>query len=266
MDGGRWLVRFTERRQADLTLYCLPFAGGTAAFFRPWANLLPPWVDLCAVQPPGRQDRWQEAPHVALAPFVAELADRLATDLSGRPYALFGHSLGGLLAFETARELRRRGLPQAELLGVSARGAPHLPAPRDRLHLLPDEGLAAALVAIGGIPEEIRRESDLLAFLLPTVRADLTLSETYQYQEEPPLACPLSVFGGDADPLAAPDALHQWRRHSDGPVQIHLYPGHHFYISDFLTAVVGALATDLSGTALSWARRGQASHSHRRVG
>jgi medium-chain acyl-[acyl-carrier-protein] hydrolase len=245
--SGPWVVRFEERPSAGMRLYCAPFAGAGGPAYRPWARLLPPTVELCALQPPGRQDRMREAPFTDCRDLVRALADALAPELGELPFALFGHSMGGLVCFELARELRRRGGPMPLLLGISAWPGPQTPRAVPPVRDLPDDALVARVHALGGMPDAVLREPELLASVLPTLRADYRLCETYVYEPEPPLDCPITVFGALADPLAAPRELEAWAAQTTRPLSLRTYQGHHFYLLDRLEAVVGALVSDLGG-------------------
>jgi medium-chain acyl-[acyl-carrier-protein] hydrolase len=251
--SGPWVMRFDARPAAGLRLYCVPFAGAGAPAYRPWAPLLPPAVELRAVQPPGRQDRIREAPFTACRDLVGALAGALAPELGDLPFALFGHSMGGLVCFELARELRRRGAPMPVLVGVSAWPAPQRPRAVRPVADLPDEALAAHVHRLGGMPDAVLGEPELLASVLPTLRADYRVCETYAYEPEPPLDCPITVFGALADPLAAPSDLEAWAAQTTRPLSLRTYQGHHFYLLERLETVVGALVADL-GEALTGQR------------
>lgn len=225
----RYLV-FEARPAAVARLYCFPFAGGAAAAYFAWNHIVTRSVELRAAQLPGRHDRIDEPPYIELSPLVSRLADDLTCEGDGRPFAFFGHSVGALLAFELTRELRRRHAPLPALLALSARRAPQLSIHNPALHLLPDEALIQAITKFGGMQPEVRALPDLLNLILPTIRADLTLSETHQYTLEKPLPCPILVFGGQEDPLVAPAELEPWREQSTDSVHITVFPGHHFYL------------------------------------
>ena len=181
------------------------------------AALLPEAIQLRAVLLPGREARFREPAHARMTSLVGALADALAPDLAER-YALFGHSMGALVAFELARELRRRGQPLPEALIVSGRRAPDLVLDERPLHLLPDEAFIAEIQArYGGIPQLILDEPELMALFLPTLKADFAVFETHRFVSEPPLACALAFYGGDTDPQSAPAASAGWSGLVSGP-------------------------------------------------
>ena len=193
-------------------LFCLPYAGGGASMFRDWPAALPRALDLRPVRLPGREDRLREPPHTSLPALVDEVAGAIGPLLDWR-FALFGHSMGALVAFELAREVRRRGAAPQWLFVAGCR-APHRLAPSG-LSGLPDARFVSALnLKYGGIPDAFLNAPELLEFFLPVVRADLSLVDSYCYQPEPPLDCPISGFGGIDDPNVGRDELRAWREHT----------------------------------------------------
>jgi medium-chain acyl-[acyl-carrier-protein] hydrolase len=224
-------MAFEARPKAKIRLYCFPFAGGAASVFRQWQPMVPAHVELRACQFPGRHDRMNEPAYTDATRLACQLADDLATEGDERPFAFFGHSMGGLIAFELARELLRRSARLPTVLAVSGRSAPQLAAHRTRLHLLPAEVLLDSLTAVGGMPREVRAVPELVELLLPTLRADLKLAETYRWTSDPsPLPCPIVVFGGAQDPLVESSGLGAWQDCSAEPVSVRIFPGDHFYL------------------------------------
>jgi medium-chain acyl-[acyl-carrier-protein] hydrolase len=222
-----WILPLRSNPQGR-GLFCFPYAGGSAAVFRTWPKALTA-VDVRAVQLPGRGGRLREAPHTRVRDLAVAAVDGLGPHF-GQPFALFGHSFGALVAFEMARELRRRGGPQPFHLFISARRGPRRPDPVPPMHGLPEEQFLAEVRArYGGIPDAILQEPELLALLLPALRADLEAVETYSYEPEAPLDIPISVFGGLDDPWAKLDDLESWRTETAGPFCLTRFPGGHFY-------------------------------------
>lgn len=242
-----WIIEPDPQPGATVRLFCLPYAGGGAAAYRPWRQLLPASVALSVVQLPGRETRLREAPYRRLGPLVETLVEAVAPAID-RPYALFGHSMGALIAFEFARALRRRGAPEPVCLIVSGRRAPQLADPDPPLHQLADGAFVGAMVRrYNGIPRVILEDVELLRMFLPTLRADLELIETYVYQGEPPLASPIVALGGQSDARASADELAAWGAQTAAGCQVRLLPGDHFYLQgeraallDLITATLGA--------------------------
>ncbi len=231
-------------------LFCFPYAGGSGAVFRAWPKALP-GVDVRPVQLPGRAGRFREAPHTRVRALAVAACDGLQEHL-GEPFALFGHSFGALVAFELARELRRRGGPQPVHLFISARRGPRRPDPVPPLHGLSDDRfLAEVRSRYGGIPDAVLEEPELLALLLPTLRADLQAVETYTYEPEPPLEVPISAFGGLNDPWAGLEDLEAWQDETRGRFTLTRFPGGHFYLNESETALLEALGTQMGLVGLS---------------
>lgn len=241
-----WLVRPDPKPQARLRLLCVPYAGVGASVFRPWPALLPPEVELVAIELPGRGTRLREAPYAELAPLVEALLDAVAPVLD-RPWAVFGHSMGALVAFALVRALRWQGRDQPVHLFVSARRAPRLPDRFPPLGDLPDAEFVAEIQRrFDGIPPMVLREPDLLRLLLPTLRADVALLEHYVYREEPPLALPITALGGREDDQVDSAELEAWREQTQGAFSVQTFPGDHFFVQTARTALVAALVTGLA--------------------
>lgn len=228
----RWLVRPRPDAAAVVRLVCFPYAGAGTAVYHGWADLLPPGVEVVLVRPPGREVRIKEPPFTSLQALVQELAPLVAEHVEG-PFVFFGHSMGGLTAFEVARELRRRYGRQPALLCVSGRHAPHLQHADPPIHALPQEAFIRELVQrYNGIQRAILDEPELLRLYLPCLRGDFAVLETYRHVPEPPLDCPIATFGGVEDGRALPEELEAWRQHTAAGFSRQLFPGGHFYLGD----------------------------------
>jgi medium-chain acyl-[acyl-carrier-protein] hydrolase len=243
-DVARWITRPRPVPRAELRLFCIAHAGGGASAFRGWADALPAEVEVCPVQLPGRENRVAEPGFDRLAPLVQTLADVFESFRSA-PFALFGHSNGALIGFELARELRARGRPGPVHLFASGRRAPDLPSDRPITHHLPDDEFLAELQTLGGLPQQLLEHRELLELLLPTLRADVAIHETYEFREQAPLDCPITAYGGLSDPRVSREQLQAWRRHTSGPFLARLFPGGHFYLQDDRPAFLRTLYTDL---------------------
>ena len=192
-------------------------------------------LDIVGVELPGRAARFAEAPVARLDPLASDLAARLS--VLDHDYALFGHSLGGLLAFEVARRIRdAAGRPPLALF-VAGCLAPDAPAPPP-VHDLPRDELLAWLEDMGGLDPEIARLPDLVEILMPALRADLAVYDTYRYQPAPPLEWPIHVLAGLSDPTVRHADLQAWQAHTTGAFTIHALPGDHFFIHDATAQVL----------------------------
>jgi medium-chain acyl-[acyl-carrier-protein] hydrolase len=238
-----WLTRFRPNPDARLRLFCFPYAGGGSSVFRAWPHLLPPDVEVWGICPPGRENRLHEPSFRRLEPLICSLAEAVAPHLD-REYVFFGHSMGALVAFELSRRLRAtmgRG-PSRLLLG--AYRAPQLPNPNIRIHHLPDEVLKVVLER-EGTPADVLRNAELMRAVLPTLRADLELCDTYEYAADDPLTCPLSVFGGDGDVLVRPADLEPWRSHTTAGFDLTIFTGSHFFLHSSQDLLLAALCERL---------------------
>jgi medium-chain acyl-[acyl-carrier-protein] hydrolase len=241
----KWFWPAPVRLARGCRLFCLPFAGGSAAAYRAWTADGIPGIQAVAVQLPGRGTRLLEEPYRRIEPLTRALADAFAP-LVTEPYALFGHSMGALIGFELARELRRRGLPAPRRLYVSARRAPHLPPTKRGIHLLSDSAFLDELRELGGTPPDFFTEPELVRLALPALRADFELCDAYTYRPEAPLACPITALGGTQDAGVPADVLRAWREHTAGAFQVHLFPGGHFYLFDADSTPIPLIGRDLA--------------------
>ncbi len=215
-----------------LRLYCLPHAGGSASVFRPWAGRLA-GVDVCPVQPPGRETRRTDPAHTSMAALVAELADVVLADAEPGRYALYGHSLGALTGFELAKEIRRRGGPAPAHLLVSGCSAPHWVTDDDRAwagRIMTDEQIVTLLRSLGGTPEPYLSDPTALRFILPPLRADLAVKTTYRYQPEPPLDIGVTAIAGTSDARATVPSMLAWREQTVARFRSRILTGGHFAV------------------------------------
>ncbi len=244
--SSSWFSVPSPNPRARVTLFCVPYAGSGASCYHPWARALSGQpIEMRAVQLPGRENRLREAPFCAMAPLVLALADRIEPFLD-RPYGLFGHSMGALVAFELARELSRRGEPAPVRLFASGANAPHVPSEEEPLHQLPDDELVHAVSGrYDGIPRQVLEHRELLELVLPALRADLTLIETYAFRDGVRLQCGISAFAGDQDRHVTPAKLASWRDVTDGPFSSALFAGDHFYLHDRRAELIDALLPEL---------------------
>lgn len=239
-----WIVG-TRRGNPAVRLFCLPPAGGGSSEYASWTDAFAEGIEVCPVEPPGRQTRWHEPAFTAVEPLVEALATAIADDLD-RPYALFGHSMGSLLAFELARTLRRRGHAQPRALFVSAGAAPHLTRVHPQVHDKPIEEVTARLKRIGGLPDEVYADQELLELFMPTIRADFGLCETYRYRAEPQLACPIVGLAGADDQETTPAMMEPWREQTSAGFALRVLPGGHFFLRSERDAVVEVVRSALA--------------------
>ncbi|MDN5898490.1 MAG: thioesterase domain-containing protein [Brachybacterium sp.] len=228
----------------QLRLFCFPYAGSGASVFRPWQDAMPDGVKLIPAHLPGRDERAAHPPTRTLSAQVEQMHHAIEP-LLDRPFALFGHSMGALLAFELARALRESGSPRPLRLFLSAFRAPHLPNPNFTIHHLPDEVLKTVLLKDGTAPE-IVHNVDIMRALLPTLRADFELCETYCHEEQPPLDVPIRAFGGLQDVRVPATDLEPWREHTSRDFALQTFTGDHFFVHSARDLLVTHLVDDLT--------------------
>ncbi len=243
MTRSPWTQVSRPRPTARLRLICLPAAGGGASRYRDWPAHLPDDVEVVSVQLPGRENRFNEPAIESMEPLVGQLLDGLASYLVP-PFALFGHSMGGLIAFELVRRLRPKGLRPVHLFASGCR-APHLPSRSPDWHTLPDREFIAAVEGLGGIPPELLADSQFLDTMLPMLRSDCTLTEMYVCRPQVPLSCPVTAFGGLADQEVFPEDVRAWSSHTTGSFRAHLLPGDHFFVNSARSDLLRLLVSEL---------------------
>jgi len=244
MTQPSWLAYCQSDRQTRLKLFCFPYAGGSAAIFRGWQDLLSPAITVCPVELPGRGTRLLETPFTQLEPLVEAIATALLPEFD-QPFALFGHSMGALIAFELARKLSQTRDRTPVHLFVSGRGAPHI-AERSPIYHLSDAEFVAGLRSLNGTPQEVLNHPELMQMLIPALRADFTMADTYMSALSTPLECPITAFAGVQDPEATPEEVQTWQQYTSSTFSIHLLPGDHFFVNTAKQKLLDILAQSLA--------------------
>jgi pyochelin biosynthesis protein PchC len=242
--GDLWLRQYYPAPAADLTLAAFPHAGGAASYFQPLSAALSADVRVWSLQYPGRQDRRREPCLDSVDALAAGAADVLR-ERAECPMVLFGHSLGAVVAFETARRLEAESDVRVLGLIVSGRRAPTV-VRHETVHLRDDAGIIAEIRRLGGTDAALLDDEDIVSMILPALRADYTAVETYAYREGPRLRCPISVLTGADDPQVTAAEAERWAEHTSGGFRFRAFPGGHFYLSEQRTAVLAALTEDLA--------------------
>jgi len=241
-----WIACRKSIPQPRLRLFCFPYAGGGVSIFRAWSDGLPADVEVCPIQLPGRGPRLIEPPFNRLSPLIHALAEALFP-LLDKPFAFFGHSLGALVSFELARQLRRQYAVQPVRLFISADRAPQIPNRDPPTHSLPEGEFLMAVRRLNGTPREVLEDEELRQIMLPLLRADFAVYETYWYATEPSLNCPISAFGGLQDHRVSRGDLEAWRDQTSVSFSLRMFPGDHFFLNTTQPFLLRVLSQELRG-------------------
>jgi medium-chain acyl-[acyl-carrier-protein] hydrolase len=240
---------------APRRLYAFPHAGVGPSAFRGWADAAAPDFELRTVQLPGREGRLRETPLTDVAQMATAVADALRRELD-RPFVFYGHSLGSLVAFEVTRRLRDMGLPLPDHLFVAAHRAPHLNNRHTEMHRLDDTSFITELRRrYDAVPQMVLDSPELMALLLPAVRADITAYETYRHLSGSPLPCPISGFAGDADRFVRPADMAAWRDHTSARFRMRILPAGHLFAQTRRDGVIAAIREDVRSSLAPLATR-----------
>ena len=232
------------KAHAKIRLFCFPYAGGSSLIFRAWGKALGSSVAVCPAHLPGRERRLSEKPFTRAQSLVEAAAEAILPYLD-LPFAFFGHSMGAIISFELARYLRRHQRPQPTHLFISGRSAPQLNIEESATHNLPDAEFAEELRRLNGTPHEVLEHPELMQLMMPLLRADFEVCQTYQYRPEPALDCPISAFGGLHDADVSTAMVEAWREQTNGPFRLWMLPGDHFFVNTEQAQILNLLSREL---------------------
>ena len=238
-----WVTCPKPNPQAKLRLFCFHYAGGGALSFRTWPDNLPPYIEVCPIELPGRGVRLMEPPFTRLEPLVQRLAQALLPSFN-KPFAFFGHSMGSLVSFELARLLRTLNFSPIHLF-VSGHRAPQTPDPDPPIHNLPESAFLKELRRYNGTPKEVLNNTELMQLLLLSLRADFAVIETYVYTPKPPLDCPINAFGGSHDWKVSRNDLEGWREQTSADFSLQMFRGDHFFLHSAQSLLLQILSREL---------------------
>ena len=241
MDRGSLFVISGKKPNAEIRLFCFPHAGGGPASFFAWNALLGPRIECVSVQYPGRAQRWREPGLTSMSELVHEITENWV-DNSAKPFAFYGHSFGGLVAFEVVRRLRQKQMPGPEWLFLGASRAPHLEHWQTPIHTLPDEEFITALQdRYEGIPSAIRADRETLNLFLSSMRTDLKAYENYSMKEDAALAIPIAAFAGAEDHSVSPARMQGWEMQTEVGFQMKVLSAGHFFTNGCLEIVTDCI-------------------------
>ncbi|HZU68578.1 MAG TPA: thioesterase II family protein [Ktedonobacteraceae bacterium] len=245
-----WIFGARPNPQARFRLFCFPYAGGGASIYRTWLNGLQAEVEVLPVQLPGRENRLKESPFDRFESLLEALVEALHPFCTV-PFAFFGHSMGALVSFELARWLRRQYSLLPVHLFASAYRAPQTPIVGPLLHTLPEPALVQKLLQLNGTSREVLENDELRQFLLPILRADFAVCETYHYEPQEPLACPITVFGGLQDTRVSRFELALWREQTCSRFSQRMLPGDHFFLQSARASLLQIIRQELNAYLIS---------------
>jgi surfactin synthase thioesterase subunit len=238
-----WFKSNRLYRKSDFKLFCFPYAGGTALVYRQWSDYVSPAIHVVSIELPGRGTRLKEPSFTNLPSLIDVLSDALIP-LLDTPFGFFGHSMGALIAFELARRLRHQHTCEPQFLFVSGRRAPQFPDDAHVTYDMPRDDFIAELHRRKGTPREILEHEELMQLMMPTIRADFQLIQTYEYLPSAPLRCPITAFGGLQDEVTR-DLLLPWEEQTSSSFALHMLPGDHFFVRSSQTQLLELLSRDL---------------------
>jgi medium-chain acyl-[acyl-carrier-protein] hydrolase len=244
MNLSSWVMRQAGGAKR-FRLYCFCYAGGSAAVYLPWQALVDPSVEICAIQLPGRGVRLMEEPCRDL-PLLVETLAQVMDAQHDLPFAFFGHSMGGLIAFELARYCERNARPVPQRLFVSGCNAPQFRNSPRALHKLPDDELIEALRDYNGTPRELLEHREFMAMVLPSIRADFELVECYGYRPQAPLNIPLTALAGKFDDHGSTEQVEGWGTETAAAFKVKWFEGDHFFINTEQREVLDFLNAELA--------------------
>jgi surfactin synthase thioesterase subunit len=224
-------------------ILCLPHAGGAASTYNQWHRLVPPDVEVCAIELPGRGSRFKDAALTSMAA-VVEHVSALTEPLMDVPYVLLGHSMGAVVALELARRRCGTSRPPHALVVAGCR-APYLPRPHAKpLSELPDEELVRELSRLEGLPLAMLQMPNFMKTFLPTIRADLRCREQWR-DDMRQVNIPIHVLGGRGDTAVPHADMEAWKVYSARPIRLRMFDGGHFFVRENQAQVVDYLATQV---------------------
>lgn len=235
---------FPQNEQAKIRLFCFPYAGGTSVIYRTWGKALGPSIAVCPAHLPGRERRLTEKPYTSAQAVVEAVAKAIIPYLD-RPFAFFGHSMGALISFELARHLRRLNQPAPKHLFLSGRSAPQFGKKERATYNLPTDEFAEELRRLNGTPREVLEHQELMDLMIPLLRADFEVCETYDYTPEPALDCPITAFGGLYDETVTSEMVDAWREQTSSKFRLSMMPGDHFFIHSAQDRILPIISQEL---------------------
>ncbi|WP_432407294.1 thioesterase II family protein [Wukongibacter sp. M2B1] len=220
----------------EMTLFCVPYAGGSAAVYDKWKKYADGRIKIVPVELAGKGRRFNENPYDKMEDAVDDVYETIKKSID-KPYGLFGHSMGGMITYELAHKISNSSLPNPEHIFVSGIRPPHLWKDRKIIYMLPDKEFKEEIIDMGGTPKEIFENKELLDLFLPIIKKDFKIVDKHIYDEKNPLNIEMTVFYGDEEEINDNEA-NQWGIHTNKKCRIFKINGNHFFINDETEKVV----------------------------
>ena len=231
----------------EKVLFCIPYAGATAAIYKKWEELLDPSILLIPIELPGRGKRISDPPLLSIQEMVEDIINIIQLSKNRLPFSIFGHSMGNLLAYEVSKHLEKRGLDQPEILFLSGKNPPHC-RPKTIKHLLPDDKFRQEIIKMGGIPKVIEENKELMDFFLPIIRNDFQAVEQYSFKEErKQLHIPFVVLNGSEDEMTNSSYMNEWKTYSTSSYEYYEFIGGHFFIHEHINSIIALINKQMIG-------------------
>lgn len=220
-------------------LFCFPYAGGSSAVFNKWRQYLDKRIEMFAVELAGRGRRIYDPLYDSIEEAVEDVYKIVSGLSDGTPYAIFGHSMGGIITYELAQKIRALKQPPPLHIFFSGRGAPHVPRDNDKMfHKMPEKEFKKEIIDLGGTPKEFFEHPELIDVLLPTLRSDFKIAETYEKSKDiKPLDYDITIFIGKEEEVTA-EQMHGWKEHTNKVCTVHYFEGKHFFINEKIEKIV----------------------------
>lgn len=231
MNNHPWFLEYEKKPQATIRLFCFHHSGGGASAYYPWRELLSPYIEMVSIQLPGRENRFTEPLNNNLKDITTQLREGFHLYKS-KPFFVFGHSLGALIAFEFVKSVQQHYGMHPHHMITSATKAPHLPFRMKHFSQLDDKALKEELKVYNGIDERILHNDELLELFLPIIKNDFSIYETHCFSESQPLPCDILALSGTRDQTVTEEEILAWSAYTSGKFEHLSFPGEHFFIKD----------------------------------
>ncbi|WP_367387264.1 thioesterase domain-containing protein [Bacillus vallismortis] len=228
-----------------MLLFCLPYAGGSETTYYQWDHYLNQSINLCPVSLKGRGKRFNEPFYECLEDAIEDIFESIKDKLKENEYAIFGHSMGSLLAYELYYKIKKMGFHQPKHIFFSGYRSPEMKK-KEIIYNLPNKQFKEKIIELGGIPEELVNNDDLFDVFIPVLKSDIKIVETYKYKErEDKISCGISVLNGLNDNITL-ENLMSWKKHTDKSFQLHHFEGNHFFINHNAENIVSLINQTLA--------------------